>query len=166
MWRFNCNKESSSHFLLAILCLASFFFFFHFIILKVREVWEANTSPVSSLSGDWWMRQGGRGIEVNYRQQRGQGAYYFGAETCIGPMGVTFTTRAPPHPSNPHPTLIPPLHPRSTRTITHIYTKEPTVGLTGLIMKRPLTFGTGRMINCIPGSSLAASGGLQIALDN
>lgn len=41
----------------------------------------------------------GGGLEVNYRQQRGHRAYYSGAGTCNGPMGMTFTTRARPHPS-------------------------------------------------------------------
>lgn len=41
----------------------------------------------------------GGGLEVNYRQQRGHRAYYSGARTCNGPMGMTFTTRARPHPS-------------------------------------------------------------------
>lgn len=72
----------------------------------------------SWLSGDWRMRRGGRGLEVNYRQQRGHRAYYFGAGTCNGPMGMTFTTRARPHPSITIHTHKPPSH-----AITHIYTE-------------------------------------------
>ncbi len=107
-----------------------------------------------------WGRDG-RGLEVNYRQQRGHRAYYFGAGTCNGPMGMTFTTRARPHPSITIHTHNPP----RTPSLTFIL-KEATVGLSGLIMKRPLAFGRGRMMNWIHGCSLLVSGGLQVALDN
>lgn len=138
--------------------------FSHFIPLPLvrelgAEVWEAwqTATPTSRQSGDWWMGHGGRGLEVNYRQQRGHGAYYFGAGTCNGPMGMAFTTRAWPHPSITIHTRSP--TPR-TPSLTSIL-KEPTVGLSGLIMKRP----TGVMMNRPPGCSPAASGGLQVAHD-
>lgn len=68
-------------------------------------------------------------------------------------MGMTFTTRARSHPStavHTHgPLPAPPLH-----AITHIYTEGgvagaggSTVGLSGVIMKRPSVFGRGRMMN-------------------
>lgn len=74
----------------------------------VKDLLANSDSPPhpGCLSGDWRLRRGGRegvkeggGLEVNYRQQRGHRAYYSGAGTCNGPMGMTFTTRARPHPS-------------------------------------------------------------------
>lgn len=84
---------------------------------SAAEAWQT-ASPTSWLSGDWQIRQGGRGLEVNYRQQRGHRAYYFGVKTCNGPMGMTFMTRARPHPSSPSTPTTHPVH-----TITHIYTE-------------------------------------------
>lgn len=56
-------------------------------------------------------------------------------------------------------------HPSITPSLTFIL-KKLTVELSGLIMNRSLTFGTGRLMNCIPGCCLAVSGSLQVALDN
>ena len=145
-------------------CVASTPFFYSIPLSVVRESGGygfqglANSiSHISQQSGDWWMRKGGRGLEVNYRQQRGHRAYYFGVRTCNGPMGMTFTMTTWPRPSIPS-TPQPNPH---TPSLTFIL-KEMTAGPSGMIMKRP----TGRMMNRTSGCSLAASGALKVALDS